>query len=208
MTLQKSKYEEGFLKKFPYWVFGIGIFAMFSFINDNFRSIPFVFILGLLGWAFLFVCILPTLVLGIIRRKYFVYKWMILPMFCVICITSMGPLRSLGSKLRDFEFKKRVNDYVSVVNNFREGKISTRPPFDEIDMKEVGILPSTVWGVSAYRCSDKGVIVLFKTAIPRGNGGDKGLVYIDNDEMRCFKEILPSVILLHPILPNWYRYRF
>jgi len=200
--VKKTPHEEIFLRRLPFWVVVFGIFMMFIGINQNFRPIVFHIPIKAIGMILLIGCFFATFLLGFIRREYFVYRWMILPLFCVISFASLAYLPKVGLKIRDFEFRKRIDDYVSVVNEIRDGKIPYSNVFRTVDKKYLKRLPPTVFYVWVDRCKDNGVVVGFDTS----TRPHTGFIYIDNGPTGNCKDMVPKSISLKPIFGNWYSY--
>jgi len=180
--------------------------VLFSALRMSFRPNGMYLLLGGFGFYALLVFFSVTLVFGFTRRKNFIYRWMILPLYCLICIVSLRFMNPLGLMLRDIEFKDRIKDYDSVVNDIRDGKVPCIPDanhdFAVIDMAIIKNLPPTVIGVTACRCNDGRVVILFQTT------RIQGLAFADSvGEGLCSgaKDQLKG-ISLSPIAKNWYRY--
>lgn len=191
-------------KNFQLFVFALGLVVMFSGIRTTFRPNFVYFVIGMACFFLLLGCFFVTLVLGFTKRKYFIYRWMFLPLFCLLFMASVRVTPSLGLMIRDLEFKERFEDYDSVVKDIKDGKIPCANTFSEIDPVLITRLPSTVIDIRACRCSDGDVVVMFITS----NGGriHNGLVFSDlSNKGDCTCEI-PKRISLNPIENNWYRF--
>lgn len=192
-----------------------GFLVMFSGFRAVYRPGWLYYFIEMIGLILLLVGFFDTLISGFKRRDQWIYKWMVLPVFCLASLyLSLGVMPGLGLAMITNEFKNHLKDFDSAVVDIRAGKYSGIPHDDQIfydvDPQEFKTLPSSVRGVHAWRCASGGdVDVYFLTSnLGGGLGIHRGFAYVDfQKKWKCGPRV-PSYYHLEPMGNNWYSFQF
>ena len=101
---------------------------------------------------------------GIIKWRKTSRLWPVPALVCLVFILcGFGITPSMGRYISDWQFKKNLDQYSIVVDNFRTGIISCTSSCNG-DVEVIGVTsrPVRIRDIWGARCDDRGVIVLFR----------------------------------------------
>lgn len=136
------------------------LLTLYIFIAPGWLSVPMAF-LTLMSLA---LALLVTAILGFVEWRKSSRLWMAPALLCLTFMSSGWIIPPpIGRAVRDWRFTRHLDQYNRVVDGVRNGAISCShgPCGAEFDSIDVKYRPPQVRTISAARCSEDAVVVVF-----------------------------------------------
>jgi hypothetical protein len=184
-------------------ILGIGFFLCLAALQVR----PFLlYIIGVAGFFLgLAVQLIATFVIGLMRWRKSSRWWMVPSVVCLAFISTAPLDTRVGIIFADWEFETHLREYVKIVDDVKSGAI---PCDTTLGIIILNPLPSNVKRITAARCPDGAVIVVFTvgTGFPLIHTG-----YLFNgcgENNNCITQYksLESKWSLRHVVGDWYRF--